>query len=68
VMFGYGLIYYSIGGFMLRTPGASVVQIVAAAAMYAIPIGVLLAPQTRAMFRSATAAPDTGRSPAGPVR
>ena len=55
VLFGAGLAYYVVGGFLLRSAEASAVQIAAAASMYALPVAVLLSPQARALFtRSAS--------------
>jgi hypothetical protein len=44
ILFGYGLAYYVIGLLVLRQPGAQVGQIIAAAAIYAIPLIVLAMP------------------------
>ena len=50
IVFGYGLAYYVVGFFALRTPEASVGQIAGAAIMCAVPLIVLLSPRTRAIF------------------
>ena len=47
VLFGYGLAYYAAGLFVLRRPGASVWQILAAAATNALPLMVLLSRRAR---------------------
>jgi hypothetical protein len=49
-LFGDGLAYYVVGLLTRRAPDASVWQIVAMAAMFALPLVVLLSPETRAMF------------------
>jgi hypothetical protein len=53
VLFGYGVAYYVIGLFALRAPEASAWQILAAAAMFAVPLAVLLLPRTRLLFLAA---------------
>jgi hypothetical protein len=50
VLFGYGLAYYVVGLLTLRAPDASVWHIVVMAAMFALPLAVLLSPGIRAMF------------------
>ena len=55
VLFGYGLAYYVVGLFVLRTPESSVWDIVAAAVMYTLPLVVLLLPRTRTLFAAAKA-------------
>jgi len=52
ILFGYGLIYYVVGLFLLRAPGAYVGQILAAASMYAIPLVVLALPAARDLCRN----------------
>jgi len=47
VLFGYGLAYYLVGLLALRSPEAAIGQILAAAAMFALPLLVLLLPRTR---------------------
>jgi hypothetical protein len=47
VLFGYGLGYYLVGLVVLRSPEASVPQIVFALALFALPLLVLLSPRTR---------------------
>lgn len=42
VLFGFGLLYYVAGLLFLRGPGASVLRIAVAAALFAWPLGVLL--------------------------
>ena len=46
ILFGYGLAYYVIGLF-IRQPRAQVGRIVAAGAIYAIPLVVLAIPAAR---------------------
>jgi hypothetical protein len=53
VLFGYGLAYYLVGLIALRSPEASTRQIFAAAAMFGLPLVVLLLPRTRMLFASA---------------
>ena len=53
VLFGYGLAYYVVGLLVLRSPEASVWQILAAAGMFALPLVVLLTPQTRTLLSKA---------------
>lgn len=55
ILFGYGLAYYVAGLFVLRAPGASIPDIVAAAVMYTLPLVVLLLPRTRAVFAAGAA-------------
>ena len=47
ILFGYGLAYYVIGLFILRQPRAQVGRIVAAGAIYAVPLVVLAIPAAR---------------------
>lgn len=54
VLFGYGLAYYLVGLVALRSPEASTGQIVAAAAMFAVPLVVLLLPRMRMLFATAS--------------
>jgi hypothetical protein len=53
LLFGYGLAYYLVGLLALRSPEASTRQISAAAAMFALPLVVLLLPRTRMLFAAA---------------
>jgi hypothetical protein len=53
VLFGSGLAYYLVGLLALRSPEASTRQIVAAAAMFALPLAVLLLPRTRMLLATA---------------
>lgn len=48
VMFGYGLTYYIAGLLWLRTADAPVPQIIGAAVVFGIPLGILLLPHSRA--------------------
>jgi hypothetical protein len=50
ILFGYGLAYYVVGLFALRSPAASVWQVIVAAAMFALPLVVLLSARTRSLF------------------
>lgn len=50
VLFGSGFMYYTAGLLGLRSPEASVWQIVGAAATFALPLIVLLLPHTRMLF------------------
>jgi hypothetical protein len=50
ILFGYGLAYYLVGLLALRSPEASIRQLFAAAATFALPLVVLLLPRTRMLF------------------
>ena len=50
ILFGYGVGYYLVGLLALRSPEASVLQIVIAVAVFALPLMVLLSPQTRLLL------------------
>lgn len=50
VLFGYGLAYYLVGLFVLRSAEASVSGIVVAALSFALPLIVLLLPRIRPVF------------------
>jgi hypothetical protein len=54
ILFGYGLAYYVVGLLALRAPGASAWEIVGAAAVFALPLVVLLSPRTRSVLSAAT--------------
>ena len=54
ILFGYGLAYYVVGLLALRAPEASAWQILGAAAMFALPLVVLLSPRTRSLLSAAT--------------
>jgi hypothetical protein len=54
ILYGYGLAYYLIGLFGLRSPEASIPDIFAAAMMYTLPLVVLLLPRTRTLFATGT--------------
>jgi hypothetical protein len=54
ILFGYGLAYYVVAMLdALRSPEASSWQILAAAAMFALPLVVLLTRRARALFSAA---------------
>jgi hypothetical protein len=53
VLFGYNIVYYIAGLFCLRSPEASVWQLLIAAGTSTLPLLVLLAPRTRALFPGA---------------
>ena len=53
ILFGYGLVYYVVGLLALRSPDASVWQILTAALMFALPLVVLLTPRARLLFSTA---------------
>jgi hypothetical protein len=48
VLFGCGFLYYVAGYLWLRAPGASSVQILAAAGAHLLPLAILISPQARA--------------------
>lgn len=52
VLFGFGFVYYVVGLLVLRAPGASIVQIVAAAAVFAVPVLLLLSRRARRFFEA----------------
>lgn len=54
ILFGYGLGYYVAGLLAFRAPEASAWQILGAAAMFALPLVVLLSPRTRSLLSAAT--------------
>jgi hypothetical protein len=47
ILFGYGLLYYLVGLFALRTPGSTARQIVTMVAMYVLPLALLLSRRAR---------------------
>jgi hypothetical protein len=50
ILFGSGLVYYGLGLIALRASDASIAQIVAAAAMFAVPLLVLISRRARPYF------------------
>lgn len=50
ILFGSGFLYYMVGLFALRAPGASVWQILAAATIFAVPLFVLISRRAKAYF------------------
>jgi hypothetical protein len=52
VLFGFGCVYYVVGLLVLRAPGASIGQIVAVAAVFAVPLFVLLSRRARRFFEA----------------
>jgi hypothetical protein len=54
ILFGYGVGYYVVGLFALRSPEASTRQISAVGVMFALPLMVLLLPRTRRLCATAS--------------
>ena len=47
LLFGYALLFYAVGWFVLASPEAQVLPVITAALSFAVPVAILLSPAAR---------------------
>jgi hypothetical protein len=51
LLFGYALLFYTVGWFVLASPAAQVLPVITAALSFVVPVAILLSPAARKACR-----------------